>query len=132
MTGPERTYYVSTVTGVGEEATVMIGEGVAIFFAEPVPTELAEVSVVHIPVVTLSGEIMVGDIVEVGGQEAIITAVGNLAADNLRTLGHVVLYRDPAPGTGILPGALHVQGTVVVPDVGSVIRLHRRETVEAR
>ena len=86
-------YYRTTVLKVGPEAAEMAAAGVLILFAEPVPPALAEMSIVHQPTQTLQGHpISVGDTVTVGAQDVRITAVGEIAANNLEELGHVVLY----------------------------------------
>ncbi|MGV8876265.1 MAG: PTS glucitol/sorbitol transporter subunit IIA [Rhodoglobus sp.] len=118
------TYYRSEVTSIGADATEMFEGGVVIFFAEPCPSELAEVSVVH----TVSHhhpqrDPQPGDVLRVGGSEVTITAVGELAAHNLRTLGHFVVYSDPEDNQKILPGAIHAKGMLQLPPAGVTIEL---------
>jgi PTS system glucitol/sorbitol-specific IIA component len=108
------TYYKATVTQVGAEAADMLVGGVLILFAEPVPEVLAEVSVVHRPTHPLSAPISVGDTIEVGGETLTVTAVGDIAADNLEQLGHLVLYVNQ-PDQKLLPGAVLATGTLVLP-----------------
>jgi PTS system glucitol/sorbitol-specific IIA component len=109
------TYYRTTVLKVGPEAADMAAGGVLILFAEPVPPALAEMSIIHQPTQTLQGhKIAVGDIVSVGKHELRIAAVGEIAANNLDELGHVVLYVDQ-PNQNLLPGAVHATGGM--PDI---------------
>jgi PTS system glucitol/sorbitol-specific IIA component len=117
------TYYRTRVTAVGEEVEMMLDEGVLIFFGDPAPEELAEVSVLHRPEAAPSRPITPGDTVHVGGDTATVTAVGSLADHNLTDLGHLVLYADPGPDTKLLPGAVHVTGHVGVPGPDTEILL---------
>jgi PTS system glucitol/sorbitol-specific IIA component len=114
------TYYKTTVVSVGAEATEMAEGGVVILFAEPVPEALADVSVVHRPSHLLSAPIQANDTVDVAGETLTITAVGDIAGDNLEQLGHVVLYIDQ-PDQKLLPGAVHATGTLTLPKPEQVI-----------
>jgi glucitol/sorbitol PTS system EIIA component len=113
-------YYQTKVLTVGPDAADMVAGGVLILFAEPVPDALAEVSVVHRPSTPLSGPIRPGDTALVGEQELEFTAVGELAAQNLEKLGHVVLYVNQ-PDQKLLPGAVHATGTLQLPEPGQTI-----------
>jgi len=118
------TYYRSEVTSIGTDATEMFEGGVVIFFGEPCPAELAEVSVVH----TVSHhhpqrDPQPGDVLRVGDSEATITGVGEIAAANLRTLGHFVVYSDPEESQKLLPGAIHATGVLNLPAAGATIEL---------
>jgi glucitol/sorbitol PTS system EIIA component len=117
-------YYRSEVTSVGVDAQDMFDGGVVIFFGLPCPDELAEVSVVH--TVSYSHpqrDPQPGDLLRVGDSTVTITEVGGLAAANLRSLGHIVVYTDTEPDQKILPGAIHASGTLSLPSAGAVIEL---------
>jgi glucitol/sorbitol PTS system EIIA component len=116
----ESTYYKTTVVEVGPEAGDMAAGGVVILFAEPVPPALADVSVVHRPSHLLSRPIRVNDTVDVAGETLTVTAVGDIASDNLEKLGHVVLYVDQ-PDQKLLPGAVHATGKLTLPAPEQVI-----------
>jgi PTS system glucitol/sorbitol-specific IIA component len=74
------TYYRSEVMSVGTDATEMFEGGVVIFFGEPCPTELAEVSVVHaVSYHHPQRDPQAGDALRVGGSLVTITEVGSLA-----------------------------------------------------
>jgi len=91
------------VTSVGELAGEFFDEGWMVLFGEEAPEELAEYSVLHRPVAN-SGEVTAGDRVEFpDGQSATVLAVGSVAGDNLRELGHLVLKRNGQTEAG-LPG----------------------------
>jgi glucitol/sorbitol PTS system EIIA component len=107
-------YWTTTVTRIGTDAQEMFDAGVLILFAEPVPPALADVSVVHTPAGAPEREIRAGDVVEVAGREYRVDEVGEKAAENLRELGHVVLYVDSVDQK-LLPGAVHVRGDAVPP-----------------
>ena len=115
------TYYRTTVLKVGPEAAEMAAAGVLILFAEPVPPALEELSIIHQPKQTLQGHaISVGDTVTIGAQDVRITAVGEIAANNLEELGHVVLYVNQ-PNQNLLPGAVHATGEMPTPQPDDVI-----------
>ena len=126
--GGTGTYWESEVTGVGPDVAMMADEGVLIFFGDPAPPELAEVSVLHTPLHPPQRPIEVGDVVEGAGAPLTVTAVGSIADDNLRDLGHMVLYCDPGPEVQLLPGALHVTGRMALPAPGTAVRLRAART----
>ena len=117
-------YYQTKVLTVGPEAGDLVAGGVLILFAEPVPEALAEVSVIHQPSRPPSEPIRVGDTALVGGHELEVTAVGEAAAKNLATLGHVVFYANQ-PDQKLLPGAVHATGALSIPEAGQLIELRR-------
>lgn len=111
MTDP---IWSTTVTRIGKDAQDMFDAGVLILFAEPVPSALADVSVVHTADAAPSREIRVGDVFEVAGRQYSVDEVGEKAAENLRELGHVVLYVNSVDQK-LLPGAVHVRGEAAQP-----------------
>jgi glucitol/sorbitol PTS system EIIA component len=122
------TYYRTTVLRLGPEAAEMVSAGVVIFFAEPVPPALEEVSVIHQPSQPLSAPIRVGDVVLMGTGRLTITGVGEIAADNLEKLGHIVLYANQSDEKQILPGAVLGTGTLPVLAPGDVIEFQAGDT----
>jgi PTS system glucitol/sorbitol-specific IIA component len=116
-------YYRSRVTTVGQEVEMMLDEGVLIFFGDPAPDELAEVSVLHRAETGPSRPISPGDTVRIGEDTVTVSAVGDLADHNLSDLGHLVLYADPEPGTQLLPGAVHVVGRFGLPSADAEVVL---------
>ena len=60
-----------------------------------------------------------GDVLRLGEKSVRFTKVGELAASNLRELGHVVVYLDPAENVKLLPGAIHAHGTLDLPAPGA-------------
>jgi glucitol/sorbitol PTS system EIIA component len=116
-------YYESTVLRAGEEAGLMVEGGVVILYADPIPDALESVSVVHGPARGPDREIKPGDIFAIGEQQVEVVAVGDRAHENLRTLGHIVVYLNPGDGTSLLPGALHGKGTLSIPQAGAALSL---------
>jgi glucitol/sorbitol PTS system EIIA component len=119
------TYYRSSVTRLGDEAPDLVTGGVMILFREPVPDELAEVSVIHAPNQDLAWPIERGDELVISDSPVTVTDVGNRADANLRELGHIVVYLNPVAGTDCLPGAVHATGDLKMPEPGDLLELRR-------
>jgi glucitol/sorbitol PTS system EIIA component len=118
-----KAYYESTVLRSGNEAELMIEGGVIILYADPIPDALESVSVVHNAARGPDRSIQVGDVFVLGDHRVELTAVGERADENLRTLGHIVVYVNPDDDTSLLPGAVHGTGTIGVPAAGAVLSL---------
>jgi PTS system glucitol/sorbitol-specific IIA component len=116
-------YYESTVLRSGGEAGLMLEGGVLILYADPIPEALESVSVVHGPARGPDREIRPGDVFAIGEHRVDLVAVGERAEENLRTLGHIVVYVNPDQGTQLLPGAVHGRGTIGIPDAGVPVSL---------
>jgi PTS system glucitol/sorbitol-specific IIA component len=106
MSGPV-TRYATTVTRIGEQVEEFVKSGLIIFFAEGAPEELHFFSVLHQPEVTTGG-VRPGDIVRLADRELRVTAVGDVANDNMVNLGHVDLKANGAEEAP-LPGDLCVE-----------------------
>lgn len=111
----------ATVTQIGEEAAEIFETGVYILFGEPVPPALAEVSITHTGAETISRDLRAGDTFSIDDSEVTITAVGELATQNLKEIGHIVIYVN-IDDQKLLPGAVHASGTLNAPKAGSVLR----------
>jgi PTS system glucitol/sorbitol-specific IIA component len=99
---PPQTRYATTVTAVGEQVPEFVGQGLLIWFAEGAPEELHFFAVLHRPTVTTGG-VRPGDVVRIDDTAFRVTAVGEVANDNMVNLGHMDLKAngaDEAP----LPG----------------------------
>ncbi|QFU91773.1 PTS glucitol/sorbitol transporter subunit IIA [Amycolatopsis sp. YIM 10] len=116
-------YYESTILRAGEEARDMVDGGVLILYADPIPDALESVSVVHSPTGKPEREVRAGDIFRIGEAEIELVAVGERADENLRTLGHIVVYLNPDEGTTLLPGAVHGRGPASLPTAGAKLSL---------
>ena len=101
MAQPE-TRYATTVTAVGEQVPEFAGQGLLIWFAEGAPEELHFFAVLHRPTVTTGG-VRPGDVVRIDDKAFRVTAVGEVANDNMVNLGHMDLKANgatkaPLPG----------------------------------
>lgn len=99
---PAHTRYVTTVTAVGEQVPEFIGQGLLIWFAEGCPEELHFFTVLHRPTVTTGG-VRPGDLVRIDDREFRVTAVGDVANENMVSLGHMDLKANGA-AEAPLPG----------------------------
>ena len=99
---PTQTRYATTVTAVGEQVPEFIGQGLLIWFAEGAPEELHFFTVLHRPTVTAGG-VQPGDVVRIDDKAFRVTAVGEVANENMVNLGHMDLKANgaveaPLPG----------------------------------
>ena len=98
------TRYAATVTAVGEQVPEFIGQGLLIWFAEGAPEELHFFTVLHRPTVTTGG-VRPGDLVRIDDKAFRVTAVGEVANDNMVKLGHIDMKANGA-SEAPLPGDL--------------------------
>jgi PTS system glucitol/sorbitol-specific IIA component len=106
--------YATTVTAVGEQVADFVTQGLLIWFAEGAPEELHFFSVLHQPTVTTGG-VQAGDVVRIDDAVLRVTAVGEVANENMVQLGHMDLKAngaDQAP----LPGDICLE-KVPLPEV---------------
>jgi PTS system glucitol/sorbitol-specific IIA component len=99
---PPQTRYATTVTAVGEQVPEFIGQGLLIWFAEGAPEELHFFTVLHRPTITTGG-VRPGDLVRIDDRAFRVTAVGQVANDNMVNLGHMDLKANGA-SEAPLPG----------------------------
>jgi PTS system glucitol/sorbitol-specific IIA component len=97
-----QTRYATTVTAVGEQVAEFVGQGILIWFAEGAPEELHFFTVLHRPTVTTGG-VRPGDLVRIDDTAFRVTAVGEVANDNMVNLGHMDLKANGA-AEAPLPG----------------------------
>ena len=117
------TVFYAEVSAIGADAEEMFDAGVAIFFGEPCPDALAEVSVVHRTITHPQRDPRPGDVLRVGDSLAVVTQVGSLAGENLTTLGHVVVYFDAESDQQLLPGAIFASGVLGMPKPGDYFEI---------
>lgn len=100
--------YTTTVLEVGAEASAFLMENMAITFGGNAPEELRPYCFL-IEKAELSGSLTVGQRVLIAHQEWTVSAVGDVAEQNLAALGHVTLVFDgeAEPRMG---GAIHLSG----------------------
>lgn len=83
--------YAARVTSIGELAGEFIAEGILVFFSSTAPEELQEHAVVHDNSDGQTDDVQVGDTIRIGDHRFPVLAVGTVANENLRNLGHLVL-----------------------------------------
>jgi glucitol/sorbitol PTS system EIIA component len=96
------TRYATEVTAVGEQVGEFVAQGLLIWFAEGAPEELHFFSVLHRPTVTTGG-VRPGDLLRIDDRTFRVTAVGEVANDNMVNLGHMDLKANGAEDAP-LPG----------------------------
>jgi PTS system glucitol/sorbitol-specific IIA component len=114
--------YETTVLAVGGMAAEFAAEGILVFFGQDAPEELHEFAIIH-EHKELLAPVEPGDEIEIAGERFCVTAVGDVANDNIANLGHLVLKLNGLDETE-LPGEVSVvEG--VPPEVGpgTVIRI---------
>lgn len=110
------TKYQATIQSVGELAGEFIAEGILVFFATNAPEELQETALVHDCTSEPAAPVQPGDFVRLDQHAYEVLAVGKVANENLKNLGHLVLkfngLKEPEmDGDVTLPA-------VPVPDLG--------------
>ena len=94
--------YSSKIVRLGEQSGLFLAEGIVVFFGDNAPEELQDVAVVH-KLNPVNGEIVVGTTIELSGETLKVTAIGEVANENFKNLGHLVLKLDSAEEAA-LPG----------------------------
>lgn len=84
-------YYTSKILHCGELASEFFTEGVMVFFGKQAPDELQEYSVIHEHDTLPTAELQAGDVITINEQQIEMLAVGKVANENFRNLGHLVL-----------------------------------------
>lgn len=118
--------YSVTVTSVGEMATAFAEEGILVFFGPDAPEELHEFAILTDHSSGPVRPITTGDELEIDGTAFEILCVGDVANDNVASLGHLVvkfngLTEPELPGDVSLPS---VEAPLIEP--GAVIRVRGR------
>ncbi len=102
--------YQTMITKVGEFAEEALIENMFITFKQSVPKDLEDYCFIH-----KHGELLcdvkAGDLLQVDGKDYPITAVGSVASNNLKELGHVTFRFDSATEAEY-PGTIHLNGNV--------------------
>lgn len=98
--------YKVDILQIGSEAKVMVADQTLILFNESAPEELKSYCVITDKNET-EGEVKVGDTFIIDNKTYTITTVGDVANENLYTLGHVTLSFDGAKEAK-LPGHIHL------------------------
>ena len=83
--------YRSEVTDIGPEALSLMEVDLLIIFNNNAPPELAEITVMH-TIEDLKEDVVVGDVITLGGHDYDVVYVGEEANYTLRELGHCTFY----------------------------------------
>ena len=102
--------YQTTITRIGASATDALSDQMLITFREGAPADLEEYCFIHCHG-ELKGALHPGLQFTLGQHRYPVTAVGSVAEDNLRELGHVTLRFDGL-NEAEFPGTVHVAGPV--------------------
>jgi glucitol/sorbitol PTS system EIIA component len=104
-----KTVYESTFISVGTCANESLEDNFIITFGEGAPADIAEYCFIHRTEVNDGGVFDPGAVLEIGEKEYPVTAVGHVARENLRDLGHITVRFDGATEAEF-PGTVHVAG----------------------
>lgn len=120
--------YETRVVEIGPLVGEFIEHKILVFFRAGVPAELAEFSILHEPGDSFT-EIHPGDTIAIGRQTYQVTAVGDVANNNIRLLGHLILKCNGLT-TAELPGDVCVEDKELPPiQVGTIVRILHPERV---
>ncbi|MBJ9999710.1 PTS glucitol/sorbitol transporter subunit IIA [Erwinia sp. S43] len=104
-----KTVYESTFVAVGAEAMSALEDNFIITFGEGAPEDVAEYCFIHRTDINNGGTFGAGSVLAIGEQHWPVTAVGEVARENLRDLGHITVRFDGA-AEAEFPGTVHVSG----------------------
>ncbi|MBV8041981.1 PTS glucitol/sorbitol transporter subunit IIA [Pluralibacter sp.] len=102
--------YQTTITHIGASARQALDDQMLITFREGAPADIEEFCFLHCHG-DLVGSLRVASALKLGGQCYPVTAVGDVAEQNLRELGHITVRFD-GQSTPEFPGTVHVRGPV--------------------
>lgn len=117
-----RTKYEMHVVEIGPLVSEFINARILVFFKYGAPPELAEFSILHQPSEFFE-EVCPGDYILIGNEQYRVTAVGSVANDNIRALGHLIMKCN-GKTSAELPGDICVEEKALPPiEVGMTIRI---------
>ncbi|ADO08091.1 PTS glucitol/sorbitol transporter subunit IIA [Pantoea agglomerans] len=105
-----KTIYQSTFVAVGTSATESLEDNFIITFGEGALQDIADYCFIHRTEVNDGGAFDAGSVLAIGEKEYPVTAVGSVARENLRDLGHITVRFDGAVEAEF-PGTVHVAGS---------------------
>ncbi|WP_413724798.1 PTS glucitol/sorbitol transporter subunit IIA [Sodalis sp. RH16] len=103
--------YESTFTDSGQLASESLEDNFIILFGEGAPKDVVEYCYIHRNIFKNDDHIKVGAIINIGDSVYSVTAVGDVASQNLRELGHITVRFDNAE-IAEFPGTIHVSGMI--------------------
>ncbi|WP_409159608.1 PTS glucitol/sorbitol transporter subunit IIA [Pectobacterium sp. B2J-2] len=105
-----RIIWQAAISSVGESAALFLAEKRLILFSDNAPKDIRDYCITHHDG-TLIQPLSVHQKMELFGITYSISAVGDVASQNLKELGHITLLFDGAENAE-LPGTLHLIGPV--------------------
>jgi len=128
LRGINTTICETKIVGWGTNALAFITDRMVIFFHKAAPPELAEYSFL-LDDLQKCGEFEPGHFLQLDTAAYRITAVGEVACDNFRNLGHIVVHFDGKEDAG-LPGEIHVENKDIIDfAVGMTVAITKNEEV---
>lgn len=122
MAVPRTLVYELEITALGPLVEEFTAHGVWVFFGREAPEELAEFALLH-GAAAPKAPLTPGQLLEIGAEQYTIRAVGALANQNVRELGHLVLKANGA-SKAELPGEICIDARPLPqPSVGTVVRV---------
>ena len=114
--------YAATVTAIGPLTGEFVEAGILVLFGASAPDELKDFAIIH-DGVELTAPLAVGDVISVDAGRFNVLAVGDVASENLKNLGHLVMKFNGQTEPE-LPGDVCVESQPLPPvAVGTVIRI---------
>lgn len=104
--------YQVTITQIGAIAQEALADAMLILFKQGAPSDVADYCFIHSHD-DLKQEVKVGDRLQLGEFSYAVTAVGEVASENLRQLGHISLFFDGEENAQF-PGAIHLKGEIPI------------------
>lgn len=115
------TIWETSCSAIGPNTAELAGMGMIVTFGANAPAEIAEFCVT-ITTTPVTQPITAGMYLQVGDQAFPVTAVGEVATENLNNLGHVTFNFDGSPEPS-MPGTVHVEGVVPPVAIGTTFQL---------
>lgn len=119
--------FEAKVTTIGPFTQEFLDHNIIVLFGENAPDELIEFSVIH-DGKTVHAPVVVGDVIQINDEQFSILAVGEVANDNFKNLGHLVLKFNGETEVE-MPGDVCVEERPLPPvAIGSAIKLFSKES----
>ena len=114
--------YSATVTAIGPLTGEFVEAGILVLFGASAPDELKDFAIIH-DGVELASPLAAGDVISVDASQYRVLAVGDVANENLKNLGHLVMKFNGQTEPE-LPGDVCVESQPLPPvAVGTVLRV---------
>jgi len=114
--------YAVSVTAIGALVEEFTEAGIWIFFRDDAPAELAEFALLHCAEAPQE-PIAAGQVIEINRRRYAVTAVGAVANENVRALGHMVLKANGLTEPE-LPGDICIEALPLPqPSIGTTLRI---------